>query len=218
MKNANSRNRTGFTLVELLVVIAIIGILVALLLPAVKRHAKRQRSQCMNNLNQFAKAMLNYENTYKGFPPSAHVWTPPQCNELYDMPGQVGNPMNGCGPGGWYDGHGWYSLIGAFIEETGWTSLINFKISFSHATGKINANVSLRSLQGTDASRYPPLPVRHWIAASEWASNTWARTRTNYVANAGNTVYGQYNINVGSTPIRGGGGPFRRRKKTPTKK
>ena len=48
--------------------------------------------------------------------------------------------MNGCGPGGWYDGHGWYSLIGAFIEETGWTSLINFKISFSHATGKINAN------------------------------------------------------------------------------
>jgi len=219
MKNVNSRNRTGFTLVELLVVIAIIGILVALLLPAVQaaREAAR-RSQCMNNLNQFAKAMLNYENTYKGFPPSAHAWTPPQCNELYDMPGQVGNPMNGCGPGGWYDGHGWYSLIGAFIEETGWTSLINFKISFSHATGKINANDPYDHYKArTTLLDIHRCPSDIGLQRNEWDSNTWARTRTNYVANAGNTVYGQYNINLGSTPIRGGGGPFRGGKKTPTK-
>jgi len=107
----------GFTLVELLVVIAIIGILIALLLPAVQsaREAAR-RMQCANRLRQVAVALHNYHNALRSFPPGMMYW-----NASYSM--------EGCGtmPTSYYAGWGWGTFLLPFIEQQTVFDLIDFE-------------------------------------------------------------------------------------------
>lgn len=107
------RKNSGFTLVELLVVIAIIGILIALLLPAVQaaREAAR-RSQCTNNMKQIGLAMHNYHDTYKTLPAGVII------------PGGVADPM------GMNFGIGALAAILPFLEQGNLSAIYDSKIAW----------------------------------------------------------------------------------------
>jgi len=185
MTNQQVTPRRGFTLVELLVVIAIIGVLIALLLPAVQaaREAAR-RTQCINHLKQIALAMHSHESSHRFFPSGGwgHRWQP--------------HPDRGSGlsqTGGWA-----YCLL-PYLEETALHEL-------GAGVGRDNSTATAL-LEGNRTRATSPVAL--WYCPSRRASALYALTtessfyrtprlcatmtqavRTDYAANGGGTIIG----------------------------
>ena len=134
MKNAR---RSAFTLVELLVVIAIIGILVALLLPAVNaaREAAR-KTQCTNNLRQWALAVLNFESAIRTLPPGA-----PTCLDIQSQFGGSNMPswwVSGSQQGAECYGPPTFPQVFPYIEEQALADLATNALNDPGEEGRAN--------------------------------------------------------------------------------
>jgi prepilin-type N-terminal cleavage/methylation domain-containing protein len=154
-RKSPQKDLTAFTLVELLVVIAIIGILVAMLLPAIQaaREAAR-RSQCQNNLRQLTLACQNYEGSQKAFPPSV---------------------LLGANLGGWSA----QARMLPYLEENSLFRGIDFSLSYSAQTTDAGKAVKLNKIKVlTCPSEWNDKPK----VDSTGALNNWY---INYAANVG---------------------------------
>ena len=150
------RPRRGFTLIELLVIIAIIGVLIALLLPAVQsaREAAR-RAQCTNNLKQLGLGIANYISTNETFP------------FLFTNYSNLGGPP----PGGAWP-LGWGLSILPYIEQTPLFNTANWSFGSDNT-------VQNNTLAQTRVNAYIcPSESRN---VGPWQTKTW----TNYHANTG---------------------------------
>jgi prepilin-type N-terminal cleavage/methylation domain-containing protein/prepilin-type processing-associated H-X9-DG protein len=158
--------RRAFTLVEVLVVIAIIGLLVALLLPAIQssREASR-RLQCTNNLKQIGLALLNYESSHKVFPPG-YV-------SQFDASGTDTGP-------GW----GWAAMILPQMDESPIHNVIHFDLPIEHPMNGVRVAVINTYL-------CPSEDFRHvWQAKRTDGSPICEVAESNYVAMFGTTEPG----------------------------
>ncbi|MFC1597098.1 DUF1559 domain-containing protein [Planctomycetota bacterium] len=154
--------RSAFTLVELLVVIAIIGILIALLLPAVQaaREAARRMS-CSNNLKQIGVAFHNYLDTFRVFPPSDTSAF--QSNEF------TGNPRR-------RHIHSWRSMILPVAEQVALHDSMDFNVS------ALDANNLPAAAQMPPMYRCPSYTGPEYSQHGDYTRYSPTCTIANYVA------------------------------------
>jgi prepilin-type N-terminal cleavage/methylation domain-containing protein/prepilin-type processing-associated H-X9-DG protein len=163
--------KTAFTLVELLVSITIIGILIALLLPAVQATREAARlMQCRANLRQVGLAVLNYENQWHIFPPSS-CWS----NGL--APDQISSVP--------YYRENWAILVLPFLENQPLFDQFDLSKPIS-GNGTSPRNIAARatrlSVMLCPTDRYNSVPFQSIDPTSQMLGDNWARG--NYAANA----------------------------------
>jgi prepilin-type N-terminal cleavage/methylation domain-containing protein len=179
--------RKAFTLIELLVVIAIIAVLIALLLPAVQqaREAAR-RTQCKNNLKQLGIATHTYHDTYNLLP----------LGKLMGYDTGIGN--RGCGNGGsWFHETNWYVALMPYVDQAPMFNAINSTEPVGCDRG-VNAGAPW---DGNWKAKTTKIALHgcpsDGIKENEFGGG-WARLRTNYMPNYGNTNWGGQSL--GSAP------------------
>jgi prepilin-type N-terminal cleavage/methylation domain-containing protein/prepilin-type processing-associated H-X9-DG protein len=178
------RHRTvsdrGFTLVELLVVIAIIGVLVALLLPAVQaaREAAR-RQQCMSNLHQLGIGLANYESAKGAYPPAMEF--SPILPQPQDPPPQSVGPNWAIHLLPYIEQQAVFNQIDKTVVATGYPAGQKAPPQIAHPN---NAQVRTAIL----AVFLCPTDTKFNTTMTEWgnATNLTVWARGNYAANAGN--------------------------------
>ncbi len=163
LRMAEPKKRTGFTLVELLVVITIIGILIALLLPAVQaaREAAR-RMQCANNVKQLALALHGYHQAIGVFPPAM------QCDSSETPATTVRMRAN------------WVIAVLPYLEQQGLYDAFDFSVPISNAANREARGQALDVMTcPTDSASRLPYQGSSTAEGANWA-------RGNYGANCGN--------------------------------
>jgi len=190
MRSSLRRPRRGFTLIELLVVIAIIGVLVALLLPAVQsaREAAR-RAQCTNNLKQLALAALNYESASGCYPGGSY--------SNYNGGAPAKGCANGVAPCAFPENFSVFVRMLPYTEQSAMYNAVNFNFTSSNFENISIAGVRLNILTCPSDTRNDPVAfvlgtpnsAFNLIGGSPPPGN-WLVCYSSYAGNAGTWDFG----------------------------
>jgi prepilin-type N-terminal cleavage/methylation domain-containing protein/prepilin-type processing-associated H-X9-DG protein len=182
MRQSSSR---AFTLIELLVVIAVIGVLIALLLPAVQAaRESARRMQCTNNLKQIGLALHNYHDSSGVFPPGRMT---PDC--LQGGAPCFGNQYKdyqevGTGPGSWTGHISIQAHVLPYLEQSNVQNALNFSVPNSFSLQAFDGTIT--SANYTAFSRTQGM----FLCPTDAQSGQDLGGQNNYRANfGGSTVY-----------------------------
>jgi prepilin-type N-terminal cleavage/methylation domain-containing protein len=191
------RRFPGFTLIELLVVIAIIGVLIALLFPAVNaaREAAR-RAQCQDFMKQVGLAFLNYHDSHKIFPPGLVAQDRqnggPYC-EYTAKEDAGGQP---------FASHSGFSMILPFLEERNVYTAYNFRLGCAYPANTTAISASIRTLVCPSGIRPPTQLIEPTGYLDQFSPGAPGAAPTDYAMSCGGVAlvacFSPFSIDTGA--------------------